>query len=152
MRNLLQLALVAAAGFFGNALARPVTTVHPGDVHDIIITSNNTVNATHWSPTNGAGNATTSANLTASSNTTSTPKTKLVEEIATSSTSGRLPLSLVNNFPGGSINAYVTGLDSNNELVMLMPDGTFFYPTALTTTAVPQPVSNQWTKTFVDLC
>ncbi|TID24287.1 glycoside hydrolase family 64 protein [Venturia nashicola] len=42
--------------------------------------------------------------------------------------SSSLSLALINNLEG-KVNAYVTGLTPTGQLVMLQPDGTFFYPT-----------------------
>ncbi|CAF9920633.1 MAG: hypothetical protein GOMPHAMPRED_002096 [Gomphillus americanus] len=83
------------------SLQRRAQVVHPGDAHDIIITDKNTVNATQ------------KANGT------------MVPNIAPDGVI--LPLSFTNNF-AGSVNAYVTGLDANNKLVLLQPNGQFYYP------------------------
>ena len=96
--------------------AAPVVIVSPGNAGDIVITKENTVNATVPAPT---GNNT---------------------ELLTMA-GGKLPLALVNNFGGGAINAYVTGLDSQNHLIMLKPDGTFYYPTAEPSDATPRPIT-----------
>lgn len=84
-------------------LVRRSRPVHPGTAEDIIITDKNTVNAT------GKANGTMSTQGVAGS--------------------VILPLSFQNNFPG-NIKAYVTGLDANNNLVMLQPNGQWFYPQA----------------------
>jgi len=39
-------------------------------------------------------------------------------------------MSFVNNFDGDQINAYVTGADPDNKVVMLKPDGTWLYPSS----------------------
>ncbi|KAI9693498.1 MAG: hypothetical protein M1820_009234 [Bogoriella megaspora] len=52
---------------------------------------------------------------------------------------GQLTVNAVNNF-AGTVNAYVTGLDSNNQLVILQTDGTWLYPSANGATT-PQPIS-----------
>jgi hypothetical protein len=101
--------ILAAAGLL--AKAAPVVKVHPGSAEDIVITNKDTVNATNPGPANATSKAST---------------LKISEDLA--STNGRLPLALVNNF-AGAINAYVTGLDDKNELVMLKPDGSWYYPT-----------------------
>lgn len=63
--------------------------------------------------------------------------------IQTQGTEGtqKLPLSIVNNFSGGSINLYVTGLDSNNKVVMLQPDGSWYYPAGDSGSTTPVPVT-----------
>jgi hypothetical protein len=116
------IALAAATSLCGQALSAPINTIHvsPGNVNDIIITSENTINATAAPPVNGT--------------------VSVHSFIATPSTE-RLPLALVNNFPGGNINAYVTGLDSQGRLVMLTPQGTFFYPSCNPGEQIPQSVN-----------
>ncbi|KAG7145817.1 Glucan endo-1 like protein [Verticillium longisporum] len=52
---------------------------------------------------------------------------------------GNLPLSLVNNFSGGSLNAYISGLDSNGAVVFLAADGSLVYPTS-GGSSVPVPI------------
>ncbi|KAL7619483.1 hypothetical protein AAE478_010022 [Parahypoxylon ruwenzoriense] len=42
--------------------------------------------------------------------------------------SNPLKISLVNNFGGGQLNAYVTGLDTSGAVVMLSTDGTWYHP------------------------
>ncbi|KAL1968357.1 hypothetical protein VTN77DRAFT_1886 [Rasamsonia byssochlamydoides] len=106
---------VAALSFLvSQTLAVPIE-IQPGNSHDLIISSVNTVNGTSA----GSGNGTTSAG----------PQS-----------SAPLHLSIVNNFSGGSINAYVTGTDIHNNTIFLQPDGTFYYPDATTSTN-PQQVN-----------
>jgi hypothetical protein len=111
MKTTFVASIFAAVSILKGAFAAPVVRVHPGGAEDIIITNKDTVNATNPAPANATSKVST---------------LKVSEDVA--STNGRLPLSLVNNF-AGAINAYVTGLDSNSELVMLQPDGTWYYPT-----------------------
>lgn len=80
------------------------TIAHPGGVQDIVLTKYNTVNGT-------------------TTNTTTPPE---FGPLGTRS----LPLNLVNNFSGGSINAYITGLDANNRVVIVGPNGNFIYPSS----------------------
>ncbi|KAI4859891.1 glycoside hydrolase family 64 protein [Hypoxylon rubiginosum] len=42
--------------------------------------------------------------------------------------SNPLKISLVNNFGGGQLNVYVSGLDTNGAVVMLSDDGSWYYP------------------------
>ncbi|EMC94467.1 glycoside hydrolase family 64 protein [Baudoinia panamericana UAMH 10762] len=122
MRGFIRLAALFALTLTTGSLAAPVVKVHPGGVHDIVITSNNTVNATKPAP------ATSS---------TGPSRIKAVRDV---STNGQLPLALINNLDG-SVNAYVTGLSSNNELVMLQPNGQWYYPTADPSQGTPQPIN-----------
>ncbi|RMZ91167.1 hypothetical protein DV736_g1605, partial [Chaetothyriales sp. CBS 134916] len=51
---------------------------------------------------------------------------------------GQLQLSLVNNYNTNvTVNTYVTGLDSSGRLVMLQPNGKFYYPETNSTVPVP---------------
>ena len=87
--------------------------MHAGTAKDIVVTQDDTINATTPAPISSDNIATT----------------------------GKLPVSMVNNFPGGAINAYITGLDASNRLVMLQPDGTFYYPKANSNIATPQAIT-----------
>ncbi|KAF4556446.1 Hypothetical protein D9617_1g083240 [Elsinoe fawcettii] len=90
-------------------LAGP-TVAKPGGPEDIIITKENTLNSS-GSPL---------VNLAFSS-------------------SSKLTLSLVNNLNSKNVTAYVTGLDIKGQLVMLQPDGNWYYPTA-GQSAIPQAI------------
>ena len=116
MRAFPRLIAILMAVFVANTTAIPVVKVHPGDASDIIITKENTINATNPAPPNENARVLTASN-------------------------GHLQVSMVNNFPGGAINAYVTGLDASNRLVMLQQDGTFYYPSANGNTGIPQPIT-----------
>jgi len=100
----------AAASFMGRTLAIPVN-VSPGGPGSVTVTANNTLNATN-------------------------PSTEANAPI----TSG-LQLALRNNLAGqDTVNCYVTGLDHNNQLVMLQPNGQFYYPSA-SGASTPQPIT-----------
>jgi hypothetical protein len=117
------IALAAAVSLCGKAMSAPINRfvpVSPGTVKDIIITAENTINATAPPPEAGTGRLNT---------------------LAATPSNARLPLALVNNFPGGNINAYVTGLDSQGRLVMLTPQGTFFYPSGTPGQPIPQAIN-----------
>ena len=123
MRNWVSYGLAAMA-LIGDSVALPVVKVQPGDASDIIITQDDTLNATTPAP----------ANLTMTSNST----VRWLNDVV--ATNDKLPLSLVNNF-AGAINAYVTGLDPENRLVMLQADGEWYYPTCdASTGGVPQAI------------
>lgn len=94
--------LAIMASLAGQSMAIVVT---PGDADDLVITADNTINGTD----------------------PNVPK-KLIQVAAAAANNGRLPLSLINNFADGAVNAYITGKDSNNKVVVLKPDGTFYYP------------------------
>lgn len=123
MRSLSHLLIAACLGLLCSlALAVPIITVSPGTVEKIIITKDNTINATAPAPNDIAVS---------------------VHSFATSAApdSAKLPLALVNNFSGKRINAYVTGLDSKGRLVMLRPDSTFYYPSSNPGQVIPQRVT-----------
>ena len=104
------LATLASVSAFVGWALAAPIVVSPGGAGDIIITQNNTVNGTAY------------------------PRVKVP------ASTGSLSMSLVNNLASGSLYAYVTGLDSNNQLVMLQPDGTWHYPSA-SSAATPQAVT-----------
>ncbi|GAB7357198.1 hypothetical protein MBLNU459_g8184t1 [Dothideomycetes sp. NU459] len=112
----------AAAILAGHVLAAPLIAT-PGDASDLIITSKDTVNATAIAGTSEEG-----------------PHVHILTASTSSSTAGQLDISMVNNLASNNVNAYVTGLDSNGLLVMLLPNGSWFYPTA-TNSGVPQAVT-----------
>ena len=115
--------LAAAVSLCGKAFSVPMlrfVPVSPGTVNDIIITAENTINATAPPPESGLHSLST---------------------LVATPSNARLPLALVNNFPGGNINAYVTGLDSQGRLVMLTPDGNFFYPSGTPGQPIPQSIN-----------
>lgn len=118
MRGLFSSALVALAAFVSQAIAAPIVMVHPGGTDDIVVTNQDTLNATRAAPANATSGA-----------------TKIIEDVAITATS-KLPMAFVNNH-GGSINAYVTGLDKSGQLVFLQSDGTWYYPTADSSQSAP---------------
>jgi len=99
MHLLKAFALATMACLAGRSLAIVVT---PGDSDDLVITANNTINGT--SPNAPRGMVKVRANT------------------------GKLPLSIINNFADGAVNVYITGKDANNKVVVLKQDGTFYYP------------------------
>ena len=112
------IAFAAAAFLVGPSVGRPLTAT-PGSATDIVITSQDTVNGTYTlSP--AAGNSSFTA--------------PIVDEVA------KLNFAIINNVQGGALNAYVTGLDSNNKVVMLSPNGAFYYPVA-TGSSTPQLIT-----------
>lgn len=199
MSSLLKLTFAVMVIMVGSTLAVPITFVQPGNASDIVITKENTVNAT--APASNSTAVISSAinstalNSTAISSAVISPtaissavinsttisstviSSTTVSSIATSSTgttinnstsihstvahstagdaiaidatsiktvilaTEQLPLAFVNNFAGGALNAYVTGLDVNDNLVMLQPDGSFYYPTCDSSDSTPQSVT-----------
>ncbi|KAI9710762.1 MAG: hypothetical protein M1820_002595 [Bogoriella megaspora] len=128
MHSLAPLALGLLATLVSQTVAAPVSSasapaayptgpvvVTPGTAADIIITKDNTVNGTCGPPDSNG------------------PKANAAQGTAV------LPLSFVNHL-GGGVNAYVTGADANNRLVMLQPGGTWYYPQA-SGGGVPQPIT-----------
>lgn len=109
--------LALQALILGQTLAAPLVA-HPGGPEDIIITDQDTVNAT-----------------------TTTEPSIHVQVLTQTTTAGQLNISLVNNLASDNVNAYVTGLDANGALVMLRPNGTWYYPTYTAGTGIPQAIS-----------
>ncbi|KAF2837979.1 glycoside hydrolase family 64 protein [Patellaria atrata CBS 101060] len=120
MRSLLFLAALV-----GSVIARPLviradpewTPVQPGGIDDIVITEENTLNGTFVNGTSHGIN--------------NPPK---------AARGAQLPLSFVNNFSGGAVKAYVTGLDVSGRVVFLSRNGNWIYPSARGS-QVPIPVA-----------
>lgn len=129
MRGLVKMA-VAAAAFAGYAAAAPLV-VTPGGPEAIVINADDTVNATSSAPT------TTSSAASSAESTSAVHVHVLAATDSTTTTSGQLPLALVNKLASSNVHAYVTGLDANGALVMLQPNGAWYYPTAKDSTGVP---------------
>ncbi|KAF2149128.1 glycoside hydrolase family 64 protein [Myriangium duriaei CBS 260.36] len=106
--------LVATLSIATRSLAAPVLTVHPGNAGDLTISAETTINGTR-----PLTNATRPA-------------------IDAVQATEKLPLTFTNNF-AGNINAYVTGLNSQNEIVILQPDGSWYTPTGSYST--PNPIT-----------
>lgn len=117
--------LVATAALVSNVAATPLmgrqsiqaVPVMPGGVQDLIITAENTLNATNADARAPARNETS---------------------FRTAGNS-RLPMNLVNNI-GGAVNAYVTGLDPTGRIVFVQSNGQFFYPYADGSYTTPREV------------
>lgn len=113
-------AAMAASSFMLDTRANEgFTTARPGGVEDIIITKDNTLNGT--------------SNLDNNSPIVPTQVAK-----------GSLPLEFVNNFSGDHVNAYISGLDSDNRVVFVGGDGRLIYPTAggsKTPVKITQPIA-----------
>lgn len=140
MRGLLAKTVATAMILFSGSMAMPttksrgVTIVHPGGIHDLIITESNTVNSTN--PKGGV---------------------KVVQGAA----AGSLTVTLSNNYGGGAMNAYVTGTEiSTGKVVMLSTSGEWYYPDAqgsATPVAIPSsanvaiPLNGQGQKTTFTL-
>jgi len=112
--------LTLLAAFLGAASAAPSvairatngwTVARPGTIKDVVVTKENTLNGTSQAretvitSAKGAG-------------------------LDSRAIGGSLPLEFVNNFDGGSVNAYVVGLDSDNRVVFVRGDGSLVYPSS----------------------
>ncbi|KAI5270538.1 glucanase B [Aureobasidium subglaciale] len=105
------------------AMAAPFA-ITPGDANHVILTDSNTVNTTE----SIQADAVTAA--------ASRPPISMLA----AADSDFIELSFVNKLASSNVKAYVTGRDSNNALVMLHPDGSWYYPPA-TSATTPQPVT-----------
>lgn len=94
--------------------ALPVVN-YPGNKNDLVITHNNTINAT------------TPAGLAFAPD---------------SQPASYLKLALVNYLNSNNVKAYVTGLNANNQLVFLGPNGQFYYPSTSSSSPVPLSDAN----------
>ncbi|KAJ9316676.1 CAZyme family GH64 [Paecilomyces variotii] len=120
MRIFSKLTVAIAGVLAACSWARPVTRLHG---RSIVIGPSNSINGTYNAhPHSGKGPSTTNGPLQTQG-------------------TAQLPLSIVNNFSGSSVNLYVTGLDDNNQLVMLQPDGSWFYPAGTNGTTIPLPIT-----------
>lgn len=124
--------LTVLSFLLGCVLANPLV-VHPGGAKQVKIDAADTLNATHIK--------------VKAHNTTSHHHTDyMLDEVhvdlaaATEATPGFLALSLYNNLNSNNVNVYITGLDSNGILVMLLPNGSWFYPTS-TPSTTPQEIT-----------
>ncbi|KAJ3463737.1 hypothetical protein MRS44_008523 [Fusarium solani] len=107
------------AALLGTALAAPFQTspifrrheltpkgfikVNPGGANDVSMTDENMLNGTY-------------------------PKNKTHALTRRAAEPATLPLKLVNNFSGGNVRAYISGLDSDGTVVFIGADGGLVYP------------------------
>ena len=110
MRFFVQIAFAAVTALVGSSWASPLPLTVDPNGGALTISANNTVNAT----------------------------TPFTGEVAPQT--GGLTLDLVNNLSGGQVNCYITGSDSNGALVLLQPNGQFFYPSCDSATT-PQAIT-----------
>ncbi|CAG7973426.1 unnamed protein product [Penicillium nalgiovense] len=116
MRTFSVFAATITAAFTCYTLAIP-TIVHPGDGDDLLTTSRNTINET-----------------------ISTKESADAGRLFTA-TSEQLKISVYNNFNSGSVKVYVTGLDSNGNIVLLTPNGTWYRPPESSSAMGPQKIT-----------
>ncbi|KAM0257693.1 hypothetical protein ACHAQJ_004258 [Trichoderma viride] len=114
------LGAVSAAPSLIHRAKSPFSVAKPGGVDDIVITADNTLNGTYHSH-----------------NTTTVSK----NTIHSRALAGNLPIQLVNSFGGGQVNAYISGLDSNNNVVFIAADGSLIYPSS-GGSSVPVPITS----------
>ncbi|CAD0030270.1 unnamed protein product [Aureobasidium pullulans] len=107
----------------GHTMAMPFA-ITPGDANHVVLTDSNTVNTTQ----------------TIQADAVSADASKPKVNMFAAADSDFIELSFINKLSSSNVKAYVTGRDSNNALVMLHPDGTWYYPPA-TTATTPQPVT-----------
>ncbi|KAK7421159.1 hypothetical protein QQZ08_010089 [Neonectria magnoliae] len=99
----------------GDLTSKGFTKIHPGGADDVEVTEDNTLNSTSFD------------------NSTNT--------IARRDPVGAtLPLKFVNNYGGGAVNAYISGLDSNGAVVFVAADGSLIYPSS-GGSVVPVPIT-----------
>ena len=125
------LSLVTWTALVSFASAAPIV-IHPGNIGDIVITASDTLNSSH--PDNTYTNGTLP--YATFPDTTKTPS----EKTSVFAGNGKLSIDIVNKLPKSNLFVYISGLDTNGELVMLDQDSSYFYPT--TTSAAPQPIGS----------
>lgn len=89
--------------------------VQPGAVNDIVVTRQNTLNATDDPPS---------------------------PPMFSPQANPRLLLNLVNQIKAGPVSAYITGLDVRGRLVFVQSNGKFYYPTATPGRSKPQQIKD----------
>ncbi|PTB41683.1 uncharacterized protein TrAFT101_009710 [Trichoderma asperellum] len=114
------LGAVSAAPSLVYRAKSPFSVADPGTAEDIVITADNTLNGTFHSP-----------------NTTIVNK----NAIHSRALAGNLPIKLINNFSGNQVNAYISGLDSDNRVVFIAADGSLIYPSS-GGSSVPVPINS----------
>src|ERR1700709_472767 len=93
-----------AAGLASISWATPVPIiVHPGNVHDIIINAQDTLNGTLSGGSTGK-----------------------IGSVANVEGTAQLGLAFQNNYAGGAINAYITGEDTSGNIVFVTSNGQFY--------------------------
>jgi hypothetical protein len=124
------------AGLTGRTLAIPVPlVVHPGDASDIVITSQDTLNGTLIGGT-----------------------VDQVNGAAIIDANAQLSLAFENNYSAASVNVYITGEDTNGDIVFVTANGQFYYPPSTTSTTpvaitadVAVPLGGQGTTSSLTL-
>lgn len=111
-----KITVAAIAVLIGHTLAVPII-VHPGSASDLVITLQDTLNETIFT-SEAIKAATLSAN-----------------------TAEQLSISVYNNFQSDGVNVYVTGLNSDGDIVCLTPGGSWFNPSGNSNTAAPQEIT-----------
>lgn len=116
MRIFPRLAAATIAALIGHTLAVPII-VHPGSANDLVITLQDTVNETisFSEPIQAAA--------------------------LPAATSEELSISVYNNFNSDGVKVYVTGLDSNGEIVLLTPGGNWYTPSINSRVTIPEKIT-----------
>ncbi|KAJ5194949.1 uncharacterized protein N7498_008387 [Penicillium cinerascens] len=116
MRVFPRLAAATCAALTGHTLAVPII-IHPVSANDLDITLQDTLNET----------------------------ISIIEAIKPASLpaapSEELPISVYNNFKSDGIKVYVTGLDSNGEIVLLTPGGNWYTPPINSGARIPKEIT-----------
>ncbi|KAI5458999.1 family 64 glycoside hydrolase [Mariannaea sp. PMI_226] len=87
----------------GSLTSQGFTIAQPGGLDQVEVTANNTLNGTIHDSSKTIARRVTTANL---------------------------PLKFTNNFSGGAVNAYISGLDSAGSVVFIAADGSLVYPSS----------------------
>jgi len=103
----------------GRSIASPLL-VNPGGVNEVVATQNNTLNGTLAGGENGVN-----------------PQP---HNVTSAAGNAKLGLVFQNNFASAPINVYIQGLDPKGRIVFVLPDGSFYYPPA-TTSSTPVKIT-----------
>ncbi|KYK60753.1 glycoside hydrolase family 64 protein [Drechmeria coniospora] len=153
--------ILAAALPADGSLSSPVgafSVARPGTVADVVVTQKNTLNGSyHDSQTKIVHAAPLARAVAVADDVVLTPRRTLNgsdddsrTEVVHAARLTRavsvavkrptyLPIDFVNNFAGGAVNAYITGLDLNNRVVFVDRNGALVYPSS-GGSATPVPI------------
>ncbi|KAJ5815703.1 hypothetical protein N7474_007480 [Penicillium riverlandense] len=116
MRIFKRLEAAIIAALMGRTLAIPIL-VHPGGANDLVLTSQDTLNETI--STNGP----------------------YQDGPLSAGDAEQLSVSVYNNFQSDSVNVYITGLDSNGDIVCLTSSGSWYTPSGDSSSTTPQEIT-----------
>ncbi|KAI9163828.1 Glucan endo-1,3-beta-glucosidase [Paramyrothecium foliicola] len=103
-------AVMAAPTLVLQSRSSPFTSAHPGSIKNVVVETKNTLNGTVFNE--------------------KPVEVPADEVLSKRAIPAQLPMEFVNNFDGGNVNAYLSGLDSDGAIVFLGADGQLIYPSS----------------------